>query len=228
MNRGLSLVELMVALACCSLVILCVWRIHVMSSVHFRQMRDQWHCMQSLRLASFRLHADLVQRACLMPQELAVRTRGSELFIAGIPVTSQHPGIRLHARKAPPYHAVAVGASATAVVLDTTDIDQDGLDDFTAYQGIITDSTFGTIGSRYVQGSVVVPIAASLPPAIGDRVVPAVHYMMTPDGLYRNGQLLAETIVSFEPRINQDTLTVSMQARSHGTTKTLSLSYPIR
>ncbi|HPC46399.1 MAG TPA: prepilin-type N-terminal cleavage/methylation domain-containing protein [Deltaproteobacteria bacterium] len=228
MDRGMSLVEIMVALACCSIVMLGVYRLYILTAATFRDVCDEWRCMQSLRLASLRIHTDMVQRACLMPPELAVRADGSRLLIAGIPVTSHHPGIRPHSRKAPPYYALVQSVTAQGVTLDTTDIDGDGIHDFAAYQGFISDSSSGAIHGGYVQGTPLVRITAETPPQAGDRAVPAVIYSLDAPGLCRNGQLIAESVTSFEPRMTSDGLVIHMKARSHGTTKDMLLSYPVR
>jgi hypothetical protein len=59
----------------------------------------------------------------------------------------------------------------------------------------------------------------------GNKAIPAIHYELKTDGLYRNNQLLAEAIVYFEPRFQADELTIVMRARYHGTEKKLSVPY---
>jgi hypothetical protein len=63
--------------------------------------------------------------------------------------------------------------------------------------------------------------------AIGDRVIPAIHYDIRGDGLYRNGQLLAEGIDVFHASVEGVTLTVYLRVTSHGTTREIHYAYPI-
>ncbi len=63
---------------------------------------------------------------------------------------------------------------------------------------------------------------------IGERAVPAVHYEVKEDGLYRNNQLLAEAIRSFESSMNDNDVTVVLKACSHGKEKILSYTYRLQ
>lgn len=226
-HRGMSLVELVVALACSSLLALALYHVHQVSSATHSGMRVAWYCMQSLRQAALQLNTDLTQKACLLPQDLGLRVEGAHLYIAGIPVTSQHPGIRVSPHAPPPYYSLVTSSDARGIVVDTTDIDGDTRPDFWADLGLITDSSPCIISHAYTRGSTAISVVTSRRPSSGDRAVPAIHYELRDDGLYRNGQLLAEAIVLFEPRVSGRELTIHMRSRYHGTEKTMSLSYPI-
>ena len=227
MDRGMSLVELIIALACSSILALALYHVYRVSAVSHGQMRQAWHCMQSLRRAATQLNADLVQRACLLPRDLGVRVEGSHLYIAGIPTTSQHPGICVSTSAPPPYYSLVASSSGWDIVLDTTDIDGDTRPDYWADLGMITDSSACTIGHGYIRGTPVIPVAAGLAPKPGDRAVPAIHYELKDDGLYRNNQLLAEAVVEFNPRIANHEIIIQMRSRYHETDKVISLSSPI-
>lgn len=227
MDKGVSLVELVVALACSSVLVLALYHVHRVSASSHHEMRDAWHCMQSIRQATLQLNSDMTQAACLLPQDMGIRVEGSDLYIAGIPVTSQHPGIALSTRMPPPYYAVVLSSGAFGFTLDTTDIDGDARDDFWADLGVITDRGPCTISHGYTRGNVTLSISAGLAPLPGDRVVPAVHYGLEADGLYRNGQLLAEAVVLFDPAVSGRELTIRMRSRYHGSTKDILLSYPV-
>ncbi|MCU0575913.1 MAG: prepilin-type N-terminal cleavage/methylation domain-containing protein [Desulfobacterota bacterium] len=227
MIRGMSLVELVIAMACSSLLALALYHFHRVTAVSHGEMRDAWYCMQSLRQATLQLNSDLVQGACLLPQEFKVRAEGSHLFIAGIPVTSQHPGISLSPHIPPPYYSLVVSSEARGASVDTTDIDGDARPDFWADLGMITDSSFCVISHAYVRGNTNLTVAAGRMPLPGDRAVPAIHYELKGDGLYRNSQLLAEAVVHFDPQIKGQELTLQMRSRYHETVKDISLSYPL-
>lgn len=227
MAKGMSLVELVIALACSSMLVLALYHMYQVSASSHHEMRDAWYCMQSLRHAAIQLNIDLTQRACLLPRDLAVRTEGSHLYVAGIPVTSQHPGITVSTHVPPPYYALVTASGAHHFVLDTVDIDNDTRPDFWADIGMITDSGPLTISHGYNRGNTLVIVSAGLSPIQGDRVVPAIHYELKKDGLYRNNQLLAEAVALFEPRISGHELTIQMRSRYHGSVKDISLSYPV-
>lgn len=227
-EKGMSLVELMVALACASLVTIGLYHLYLVSSTFYKAARDTWSCMQSLRAASLELHTDLAQAACLMPRSLAFRVTSNGLFIAGIPVTSQHPGIQVHPVKAPPYYAVIAETGGAALTLDTVDIDSDGRPDFWAFLGVITDTSAGVVSGSYRRGSLRVPIGHPADVRAGERIVPAVHYELKPDGLYRNSQLLAEAITRFEPRTLGGDLSIFLEAASHEVSKHVHFRFPVR
>ena len=227
MDRGMSLVELIVSLACSSMLVLALYHVHQVSAVSHRDMRDAWRCMQSLRHATLQLNSDLTQRACLLPRDLGVRVEGSHLYIAGIPVTSQHPGISVSTYAPPPYYSLVMSSSARGIVLDTIDIDSDTRPDFWADLGMITDSAPCIIGHGYVRGTSSIPVITARMPVPGDRAVPAVHYELKDDGLYRNNQLLAEAVVLFAPRISGRGITIQMRSKYHETVKDISLASPI-
>jgi len=228
MKQGISLVELMIAMTAASLLVLAVYHLSRVSSAIHTETRDAWFCMQSIRNASIQLNDDLTQCACLLPQDLKVAVRDRDLFIAGLPATSNHRGIQPSSRVPPPYYALIVSAQGHSMVLDTVDIDSDGTADFWADLGIITEGGPCTISHGYSRGGLVVPVIAPPPAVPGGMVIPAVHYELKSDGLYRNNQLLAEAIHSFEPRLVKNELVVMMRARYHGTEKELSIPYPLQ
>ncbi len=221
MNRGLSLVELLVALACSGVLMLAIYHVHQVSAASSASVKGQWYCMQSLRQASLRLSMDLAQSACLMPQDLKVLVDGSRLYIAGIPVTSSHPGIQVSRESPPPYYSLVLSSSMRSVVLDTVDIDGDSRPDFWAGLGMISDASACSIGHAYQRGCTTIPVTLGNAPRTGDRIVPAVCYELRADGLYRNNALLAEAVVSFTPRISGRQCIVAMRAQYHGYCKDL-------
>ncbi|HXK45976.1 MAG TPA: prepilin-type N-terminal cleavage/methylation domain-containing protein [Deltaproteobacteria bacterium] len=227
MGKGMSLVELLIALACSSILVLALYHFNRISAASHHGMRCTWYCMQSLRTATLQLNSDLAQGACLLPQDIKIRVEGNQLFISGIPVTSQHPGVSVSSHAPPPYYSLVISSDARGLILDTTDIDGDGRPDFWADLGMITDTSPCVISHSYARGDSRVAILTDMIPVQGDRAVPAIHYELKPDGLYRNNQLLAEAVILFQPRISGHTLTISMRARYHETTKDMSLSYPI-
>ncbi len=221
MNKGLSLVELLVAMACSGVLMLAIYHVHLVSTASSASVKGEWYCMQSLRQASLRLSMDLTQCACLMPQDLKVLVDGSRLYIAGIPVTSSHPGIRVSGGSPPPYYSLVLSSSVRSVVLDTVDIDGDMRPDYWAGLGMISDASACTIGQAYQRGRTTIPVTLGTAPRTGDRIVPAVCYELRTDGLYRNSALLAEAVVSFTPQISGRQCIVAMRARYHGHCKDL-------
>lgn len=225
MEKGLSLVELLIAMTAASLLVLILYHLGTLSAVIHTEMRDEWYCMQSLRKAALQLNDDLMQCACLLPRNLKIALDGKELFIAGLPVTSQHPGIQPSPKDPPPYYALVFSSMQRSVILDTIDIDGDGRPDFWADLGMITESGPCVISHGYSRGNTLVPVILSHSITAGNKAIPAIHYELKTDGLYRNNQLLAEAIVYFEPRFQADELTIVMRARYHGTEKKLSVPY---
>jgi hypothetical protein len=228
MEKGAGLVELLIALACSSIVFLALYRFYQVSSVTHQETREAWYCMQSLRQASIRLNADLVQCALLLPQDLRIAVQGSGLFIAGVPVTSENPGISISLTNPAPYYALINSSVQGAVILDTVDIDNDGHADFWAGLGILTESGPCVVDQNYSRGNNRVPLACAIKPLQGDRAVPAIHYELKGDGLYRNNELLAEAVVLFHPTISGNDLTIYMRSKYHGTEKELTLSYSVK
>jgi prepilin-type N-terminal cleavage/methylation domain-containing protein len=227
MEKGLSLVELLIAMAAASILVLILYHTELLSVKTHSEMRDEWYCMQSLRSTALQLNEDLMQAACLLPQDLKIAVSGKELFIAGLPVTSLHRGLRPSSTTPPPYYSLIVSSSADGLVLDAVDIDSDGTADFWADLGMITDSGPCLISHRYSRGACSVPVNTSCTITPGSRAVPAVHYALKADGLYRNNQLLAEAIVSFEPQLSSPELTINLRARYHDKEKELSVPYTI-
>jgi hypothetical protein len=184
--------------------------------------------MQSLRQASIRLNADLVQCALLLPQDLKIAVEGNQLFIAGVPVTSENPGISISLANPAPYYALITSSIDKGAILDTVDIDNDGRADFWADLGIITENGPCVVGHNYTRGNKSITLTCAIMPAQGNRAVPAIHYELKGDGLYRNNQLLAEAVVLFRPTISGNDLTIRMRSRYHETEKEISLSSPIQ
>jgi hypothetical protein len=228
MEKGVGLVELLIALACSSIVFLALYQFFQVSSVTHKEMREAWYCMQSLRQASIRLNADLVQCALLLPQDLKIAVQDSGLFIAGVPVTSENPGISISLTNPAPYYALINSSVQGGAILDTVDIDNDGHADFWADLGILTESGPCVVGHNYSRGNNRIPLTCAIMPVQGDRAVPAIHYELKGDGLYRNNQLLAEAVVLFNPTISGNDLTIRMRSKYHETEKELSLSSPIQ
>jgi hypothetical protein len=122
---------------------------------------------------------------------------------------------------------VVTAREASGLRLDTVDIDQDAVPDFWADLGIITDNGAYVISHAYARGNAFLPLKTRPFAAIGDRVIPAIHYDIRDDGLYRNGQLLAEGIDVFHASVEGVTLTVYLRVTSHGTTREIHYAYPI-
>jgi hypothetical protein len=230
MEKGVGLVELLIALACSSILFLALYQFFQVSSVTHKEMKASWYCMQSLRQASIQLNADLVQCALLLPQDLKIAVKGSELFIAGVPVTSENPGISISLTNPAPYYALINSSVQGGATLDTVDIDNDGHPDFWAGLGILTESGPCVVGPRYSRDlkNKSLPLTCAMMPLQGNRAIPAIHYELKGDGLYRNNELLAEAVVIFNPMISGNDLTIRMRSQYHGTQKELSLSTPIQ
>ena len=227
MQKGITLVELMISMAIATILILATYSMHSMAESVYRSTREDWGCMQSLRTALLQLDQDLLQCAYLMPQDLKIVSKQGELFIGGLPVTTQHTGLRLNGSDPPPYFSVVTAREASGLRLDTVDIDQDAVPDFWADLGIITDNGAYVISHAYARGNAFLPLKTRPFAAIGDRVIPAIHYDIRDDGLYRNGQLLAEGIDVFHASVEGVTLTVYLRVTSHGTTREIHYAYPI-
>ena len=230
MERGMGMVELLIALACSSILFLALYQFYQVSAVTHKEMREAWYCMQSIRQASIQLNADLVQCALLLPQDLKVAIEGSQLFIAGVPVTSENPGISISLTNPAPYYALINSSAERVAILDTVDIDNDGRADFWADLGIITENGPCVVSHNYSRGldKKTLPLTCAIMPVQGSRAVPAIHYELKGDGLYRNNQLLAEAVVLFHPTISGNDLTIRMRSRYHETEREISLSSPIQ
>ena len=57
--------------------------------------------------------------------------------------------------------------------------------------------------------------------------MPAIHYELKKDGLYRNNQLLAEAISTFQPTLRDTTLSIHLKARAHAQERALTFDFPI-
>jgi len=227
MNRGLSLIELMLALSIASVLIFSVYTFTSVSVQIYSDMRRDWYCMQSIRNSIVNLDRDLAQCAYLLPQDMKIALGQNQLFIAGLPVTTKHAGLCLQNKSVPPFYSIARAASSSNIVVDTVDIDQNGVPDFWANLGLISDNGPAVVSHNYSRGQTSIPLRSTSPFCTGDRVVPAIVYELKPGGLYRNSQLLAEAITSFEARIENDFLFIQIQAGYNGTQKEFCYPYAI-
>lgn len=214
-SRGWSLIELILALGTASLLLVLAGGMHTLTAGTYTELRNKWYCLQSLRNSLVHISRDMNACGYLLPRDLRVTTNGNDLFVAGVPVTSAHSGLHVPTHLPPPCSALVQSLSPTGLVLDTTDIDDNGTPDLWAGLGIITDSGTGVISSTYHRGNPNLRLKTPLPCAPGDRLVPAVHYTCTTEGLKRNGILIAEAITSFIPRFSAQTLTIHLEATRH-------------
>ncbi len=228
MERGLTLVELMLSITLASILILTLYSIHSLTASTYRDTMAGWYCMQSLRSAIVRLDADLKQCACLLPQDMRIACGEKALFISGVPVTSSHSGIHVHASIPPPYFSIILSLSGNSITLDDIDIDSSGSYDYWADLGIITESGPCVISRGYARGDPVLTLKEPPPGNLGERAVPAVHYELRADGLYRNGQLLAEAVCTFAPHVDGTEVVVVMEACYHEYRKGISYSYHLQ
>lgn len=225
MNKGLSLVEFLVSMTIASVLILALFSMNLLCAGTYTEVRDSWYCMQSLRNALVLLDRDLAQCACLMPPDLKIALLDRELFIAGVPVTSSHGGLSVPQNNAPPLYSLVRSTHGSSLVFDTVDIDTDSVADYWADLGIITDSGPYVISHTYSRGNTFVPITTEATAAVGDRIVPAIHYELRTDGLYRNAQLIAEAVNGFDTVMEENLLTIRLQAGYNHVCK--QISYPI-
>lgn len=219
MGKGVTLVELMVAMAIASIVVLAAYGLHTIGEGVARTARESWRCMQSLRAAVLQLDQDLMQCAYLLPQDLKIAVQGGSLFISGLPATAGHTSLRLNHGDPPPYYAVIRAQDGARIRLDTVDIDGDHDPDFWADLGVITDVGAYVIAHAYVRGTPDIPLEGTPVAASGARAVPAVYYELRDDGLYRDGQILAEGIDGFDARLEGHALAIYLRATSNGTAR---------
>lgn len=228
MNKGLSLVEFLVSMTIASILMLVLLSMNILSAGTYTETRDNWYCMQSLRNALLTLDTDLRQCACLMPQDLNIARQKDHLFIAGVPVTSTHSALKLPQKHPPPLYSVVLSSYDHTLVLDTVDIDSDSVPDYWADLGIISDSGPCVISHAYSRGNTAVRITAETPAATGDRIVPAIHYELRSDGLYRNAQLIAEAVSAFDMSMAEDILTIRIQAGHNSVVRQISYPFVIK
>jgi hypothetical protein len=183
--------------------------------------------MQSIRCSVIQIDADLKQCACLLPQDLKVACTKGSLFISGACITSGYSGLELHRKSPPPYFSVIRAVSGSGMTLDAVDIDGNGTPDYRAGLGVITDSGPSVISNGYSRGSLTVTLSKPLSAKAGMRVVPSVHYELRGDGLYRNSQLLAESIRAFEARVSGCEVVIDLTASHNNQEKRLSYAYRI-
>ncbi len=228
MDKGISLVELMISLTISTILILAVYSMYSLFTKGYLDSRDHWYCMQSLRNALIQIDSDLKQCAFLLPQDLKIASGKGSLFIAGAPVTSSYSGLNVHRKYPPPYFSIIQSSAAGTITLDSIDIDQDNTPDYWADLGIITDSGPYVISRGYSRGNAVIPLTAQPQVKAGDRSVPSVHYELKEDGLYRNAQLLAEAVTAFDAAITGKTVTILLTARHNGEEKRTSYRYELQ
>jgi prepilin-type N-terminal cleavage/methylation domain-containing protein len=228
MNKGLSLVELLISMSISSVLILILLSMNTLSAKNYSEVRDSWYCMQSIRNTLLILDMDLMRCACLMPQDLKIAQAEDELFIAGVPVTSSHSGLKPPQKLPPPLYSVALASNDRSILLDTIDIDADSTPDYWADLGIITDSGAFVLSHSYSRGNTLIPLTSDALTNVGDRIVPAIHYELRADGLYRNSQLIAEAISIFNSVIDGTTLTIQIQANHNGALKNASYTFSIK
>lgn len=226
MNRGSSLIELMVALTIASILLLGLYFMTAISSKKYTDLREGYLCMQSIRNTIVHLNHDLVQCAYLLPQDMKVMCQDNELFIAGLPVTSRHSGLEITG--SPPYYSKILSCSESAMRLDTIDIDHDSTPDFWADLGIITGTGAYTINHGYSRGNTRIALCSSVRPQAGERAVPAIHYELKDDGLYRNSQLLAENIGVFTASFDSHKIQVYLKAIYNETQRELQFAYTLQ
>jgi hypothetical protein len=183
--------------------------------------------MQSLRAVAHQIDKDVTQCGYLLPGDLKVYCKSGSVFIAGLPAVSDHSGLQVGESLAPPYYGVVTSKYGDSIITDTLDIDEDGKTDFKANYGIISDSGAFQIMSHYSREHELIPLNDGSP-AIGDRVVPAVVYQVSEDGLYRNAQLLAENIEKFSAALTGDDLKIFIKASRNGIAREISYNYTIR
>jgi hypothetical protein len=228
MNRGMSLVELLLSLSLSTIVILVLGTMFALFTQSYRETRDGWYCMQSLRSACAQIDADVKQCALLLPQDLKVVCSGHALFVAGAPVTSGYPGLSLQEKTAPPYYSVAQEGAGSSIGLDSVDINGDSTPDYWADLGIITDSGAYVISHTYSRGSISLSLTSPHRIRTGDRSVPSNHYELKEDGLYRNAQPLAEAITAFDTRMAGKKLTIHLLASHNDEKRDISYTYHLQ
>ncbi|HPW68308.1 MAG: type II secretion system protein [Desulfomonilia bacterium] len=228
MERGLTLVELLLSITLASILSLTLYSLYSLTASAYREAMAGWYCMQSLRSAIVQLDSDLKQCACLLPQDLKVACQESALFIAGVPLTSSHSGIRVHASIPPPYFSTIRSLSGSSMILDVLDIDASGSYDYWADLGVITESGPCVISHGYSRGDAVLTLKTPAPGSTGERTVPAIHYELKADGLYRNGQLLAEALCTFAPHLDGAEVAIVMEACYHENRERISYTYHLQ
>ncbi|MBN2298403.1 MAG: prepilin-type N-terminal cleavage/methylation domain-containing protein [Deltaproteobacteria bacterium] len=228
MNKGLSLVELLLSMTIASILVLALLSMNTLGAKTYREARDSWYCMQSLRNAVVLLDTDLMQCGYLLPQDLRIIPGHDQLFIAGTAITSSHNGLRLPKTLPPPLFSVVRAANDYSIVLDTIDIDNSTSPDYWADIGIISDSGGFVISHTYSRGNTLIPLTGKAAVTVGQRVVPAIHYELKSDGLYRNNQLIAEAIQVFDTTKDGNAVRISIQAGYNGISKEISYLYAFR
>ena len=226
MNDGVTLIELMVCLLLTSFLMLMLCSLNHVAAWSYSDISSEWYCMQSIRCAFLQLDRDLAQCGCLMPGELEIAVEPDNLFIAGVPVTGSNGGLEI-GDAVPPYYALVETVGGKNLMLDETDIDGNGQDDFWAGLAVITDSGPAVIEGSYSRGELNLPVGEEGGIVAGDRVVPAIHYQLRADGLYRDGQLLAEAISGFDLQLQGGRLDIGLKATDKSLVREVGFSYEL-
>ncbi|HHO75295.1 MAG TPA: hypothetical protein ENN05_02565 [Deltaproteobacteria bacterium] len=228
MNTGLSLVEFLLSMTIASILLLALFTMNSLGAKTYGEARDSWYCMQSLRNTILLLDEDLMQCGYLMPDDLKIVPARNQLFISGVPVTSSHTGLRLPNKTAPPLFSVVRFSTDYGLVLDTIDIDGNTAPDYWANLGLISDSGAFVISHTYSRGNTHIPLVQKASVMRGDRVVPAIHYELESDGLYRNNQLIAEAIRRFDTAMEGGSLRITIQAGYREISRQISYLYTFK
>jgi len=227
MSKAFTLVELVVSLALASLLLLLGLSGVGLLRNSYGYNRAAWSSLQTIRLGELMLERDLRNLGYLLPRDLPVRCWSSHLLLAGVPVTSRHPGLRLGALP-PPYYAVVRTMNGRRLELDSLDLDGDGRIDFVAGQGLIGDSGAGLI-ERVESAAAVLWLAEAVEGALkpDDRVVPAVHYEQRGSTLWRDGQLALDNLEAFGALLAGDSLRLSLAAGLGRARRSISYDWPL-
>ncbi len=228
MNTGLSLVEFLLSMTIASILVLALLTINSLGAKTCLEARDSWYCMQSLRNTIMQLDTDLMQCGYLLPPDLRIVPGSDRLFIAGTAVTQAHSGLILPKKSPPPFFSVVRSVNDYSIILDTVDIDGSTSPDFWAGMGIISESGGFAIAQTYSRGSISIPLTGRAALSPGQRVVPAIHYELRTDGLYRNSQLIAEAIRAFDTAEDGNAVKISLEAGYHEISKKITYLYTLR
>ncbi|OPZ60917.1 MAG: hypothetical protein BWY87_00169 [Deltaproteobacteria bacterium ADurb.Bin510] len=227
MSKAFTLAELVVSLALGSLLLLAGLSGFRLLQGSYGHNRATWSSLQTIRLGEIMLDRDLRNLGYLLPRDLPARCWARHLLLAGVPVTSRHPGLSL-GLQTPPYYAVVRSVNGRRLELDTLDLDGDGRIDFVAGQGLIGDSGAGLI-ERVETGAAVLWLAevsnGSLVP--DDRVVPAVHYEQRGTALWRDGQLALDGLAAFGAELEGGSLQVSLTAGTGASRRSICYARPL-
>jgi len=226
MNKGITLIELLLSIALASVIFMILYGMNRTASRTYMEIRDNWYCMQSIRNAILVIRNDMSNCGYLMPQDIRIAVRKNQLFIAGLPKTSSHSGLKIPSDSPPPCYSIIRILTNKGIELDTIDLDNDNRPDYWADLGLITNSGTAVISHSYKKGAKTLPLARQDSLSQWDRAIPAIHYELKSNGLYRNSQFLAEAITGFDAKLSAQKLSIEIKAGRNDTQKHVSLSYP--